>query len=51
MSLLRTARVILFLRVLDPVDAASYSYEDRLRLLGEVHGRIAAALLPRVGGR
>src|SRR6266540_4223552 len=31
-------------RVLDPVDAASYSYEDRLRLLGEVHGRIAAAL-------
>ena len=31
-------------RVLDPVDAASYSYEDRLRLLGEDHGRIAAAL-------
>ena len=32
------------LRVLDPVDASSYSYEDRGRLVAEVRGRIAAAL-------
>jgi 1-acyl-sn-glycerol-3-phosphate acyltransferase len=31
-------------RVLDPVDAGAYSYEDRDRLIGEVRGRIAAAL-------
>jgi 1-acyl-sn-glycerol-3-phosphate acyltransferase len=31
-------------RVLDPVEAASYSYADRDRLAGEVHARIAAAL-------
>lgn len=31
-------------RVLDPVDAAAYSYEDRDRLVAEVRGRIAAAL-------
>jgi 1-acyl-sn-glycerol-3-phosphate acyltransferase len=31
-------------RVLDPVEAASYSYADRDRLVGEVHARIAAAL-------
>jgi 1-acyl-sn-glycerol-3-phosphate acyltransferase len=34
-------------RVLDPVDAASYSYEDRDRLVAEVRGRIAAALPAR----
>ncbi len=32
-------------RVLDPVDAASYSYEERDRLMGVVRGRIAAALV------
>jgi 1-acyl-sn-glycerol-3-phosphate acyltransferase len=32
------------IRVLDPVDAASYSYQDRDRLVAEVRGRIAAAL-------
>jgi 1-acyl-sn-glycerol-3-phosphate acyltransferase len=31
-------------RVLDPIDAASYSYEERERLIGDVRGRIAAAL-------
>jgi 1-acyl-sn-glycerol-3-phosphate acyltransferase len=31
-------------RVLDPVDAAGYSYTDRDRLVGEVHARIAAAI-------
>jgi 1-acyl-sn-glycerol-3-phosphate acyltransferase len=31
-------------RVLDPVDAAGYSYADRDRLVGEVHQRIAAAI-------
>jgi 1-acyl-sn-glycerol-3-phosphate acyltransferase len=31
-------------RVLDPVDAAGYSYADRDRLVGEVHERIAAAI-------
>jgi len=31
-------------RVLDPLDAAAYSYEDRDRLVGEVRSRIAAAL-------
>jgi 1-acyl-sn-glycerol-3-phosphate acyltransferase len=31
-------------RVLDPVEAARYSYADRDRLVGEVHARIAAAL-------
>jgi 1-acyl-sn-glycerol-3-phosphate acyltransferase len=31
-------------RVLDPVDAASYSYEERDRLVGNVRERIAAAL-------
>jgi len=31
-------------RVLDPVDAAGYSYGDRDRLSGEVHARIAAAI-------
>jgi 1-acyl-sn-glycerol-3-phosphate acyltransferase len=31
-------------RVLDPLEAASYSYADRDRLMAEVHGRIAAAL-------
>jgi 1-acyl-sn-glycerol-3-phosphate acyltransferase len=31
-------------RVLDPLSAASYSYSDRDRLVGEVHARIAAAL-------
>jgi len=31
-------------RVLDPVDAAGYSYADRDRLVTEVHARIAAAL-------
>ena len=31
-------------RVLDPVDAAGYSYADRDRLATEVHARIAAAL-------
>ena len=35
------------IRVLDPVDAASYSYEDRDRLVAEVRGRIAAALPAR----
>ncbi len=32
------------IRVLDPVDARGYSYEDRRRLIGEVRSRIAAAL-------
>ena len=31
-------------RVLDPVDAGGYSYDDRDRLIAEVRGRIAAAL-------
>ncbi|HUG53279.1 MAG TPA: lysophospholipid acyltransferase family protein [Vicinamibacteria bacterium] len=31
-------------RVLDPVEAGSYSYDQRERLAGEVHRRIAAAL-------
>jgi 1-acyl-sn-glycerol-3-phosphate acyltransferase len=31
-------------RVLDPVDAGAYSYEDRDRLIGEVRARIGAAL-------
>jgi 1-acyl-sn-glycerol-3-phosphate acyltransferase len=31
-------------RVLDPIEAGSYSYGDRDRLVGEVHRRIAAAL-------
>jgi 1-acyl-sn-glycerol-3-phosphate acyltransferase len=31
-------------RVLDPVDARGYSYDDRDRLIAEVRGRIAAAL-------
>jgi 1-acyl-sn-glycerol-3-phosphate acyltransferase len=31
-------------RVLDPVDAAGYSYADRDRLVADVHARIAAAL-------
>ena len=31
-------------RVLDPVDAAGYSYADRDRLVGEVHERIATAI-------
>jgi len=31
-------------RVLDPVEAASYSYAERDRLVAEVHARIAAAL-------
>jgi 1-acyl-sn-glycerol-3-phosphate acyltransferase len=31
-------------RVLDPVDAAAYSYEDRERLIALVRGRIEAAL-------
>lgn len=31
-------------RVLDPVEAARYSYSDRDRLVGEVRARIAAAL-------
>jgi len=31
-------------RVLDPVDASAYSYEDRERLIALVRGRIAAAL-------
>ncbi len=40
-------------RVLDPVDAAGYSYADRDRLVGEVHERIAAAIehLRASGGR
>jgi 1-acyl-sn-glycerol-3-phosphate acyltransferase len=37
-------------RVLDPVNAASYSYSDRDRLAADVHARIAAALEePRAG--
>jgi len=37
-------------RVLDPVDAAGYSYADRDRLVADVHARIAAALEdPRPG--
>jgi 1-acyl-sn-glycerol-3-phosphate acyltransferase len=37
-------------RVLDPVNAAGYSYSDRDRLAADVHARIAAALEdPRVG--
>jgi 1-acyl-sn-glycerol-3-phosphate acyltransferase len=35
------------IRVLDPVDAASYSYGDRDRLVAEVRGRVAAALPAR----
>jgi 1-acyl-sn-glycerol-3-phosphate acyltransferase len=35
------------IRVLDPVDAASYSYEERDRLVAEVRGRIAAVLPAR----
>jgi 1-acyl-sn-glycerol-3-phosphate acyltransferase len=31
-------------RLLDPVDAGSYAYADRDRLVGEVHRRIATAL-------
>jgi 1-acyl-sn-glycerol-3-phosphate acyltransferase len=31
-------------RVLDPVEAGGYSYDDRDRLIAEVRGRIAAAL-------
>jgi len=31
-------------RVLDPVEAGSYSYDDRDRLVADVHGRIARAL-------
>jgi 1-acyl-sn-glycerol-3-phosphate acyltransferase len=31
-------------RVLDPIDAGSYSYADRERLVAEVRGRIASAL-------
>ena len=31
-------------RVLDPVNAAAYSYEDRERLIALVRGRIEAAL-------
>jgi 1-acyl-sn-glycerol-3-phosphate acyltransferase len=31
-------------RVLDPIEAAGYSYADRDRLAGEVHARIARAL-------
>ena len=37
-------------RVLDPVNAAGYSYADRDRLAADVHARIAAALAdPRAG--
>lgn len=36
------------IRVLDPVDAASYSYGERNRLVAEVRGRIAAALRSEV---
>lgn len=32
------------IRVLDPVDAGGYSYDDRDQLIAEVRGRIAAAL-------
>ena len=32
------------LRLLDPVNAGSYSYDDRERLAAEVRGRIADAL-------
>ena len=31
-------------RILDPIDAGSYSYEDRDRLIENVRGRIAEAL-------
>lgn len=33
-------------RVLDPIDAGGYSYDSRDALIGEVRGRIAAALAP-----
>jgi hypothetical protein len=32
------------LRLLEPLDAGGYSYDDRERLAVEVRGRIAAAL-------
>jgi len=32
-------------RVLDPIDAGSYSYEQRDALIAEVGGRIAVALV------
>jgi 1-acyl-sn-glycerol-3-phosphate acyltransferase len=40
--LIRPGKVVV--RVLDAVDAAQYSYDDRERLLGEVRERIAEAL-------
>jgi 1-acyl-sn-glycerol-3-phosphate acyltransferase len=41
---LRINRGTVRLRLLDPVNAGSYSYDDRERLAAEVRGRIAAAL-------
>jgi hypothetical protein len=40
----RIRRGTVEVRVLDPLDAGSYSYDDRDRLLAEVRSRIAAAL-------
>ncbi len=34
-------------QVLDPIDAGGYSYDSRDALIGEVRGRIAAALAPQ----
>jgi 1-acyl-sn-glycerol-3-phosphate acyltransferase len=36
-------------RILDPIDARSYSYEDRDRLVEEVRGRMAVALHQMTG--
>ena len=35
------------LRLLEPLDAGGYSYEDRERLASDVRSRIAAALAER----
>ncbi|HWX25331.1 MAG TPA: lysophospholipid acyltransferase family protein [Vicinamibacteria bacterium] len=40
----RIRKGVVRVRVLDPVDAGSYSYEDRERLIAEVRQRIADAL-------
>ena len=37
------------LKLLDPVEARGYSYEDRDRLIGDIRSRIAAALAPPGG--
>jgi len=40
----RVRRGTVRIRLLDPVDAGSYSYDDRNRLVADVHDRIARAL-------